>query len=149
LWIIFYGGFLTFIPIIFIHFVINKRVHLDYYVIDSFSTTFFDLVTMLKFHKFDYPMFPELTSLFILTFALSFFLSKKFLKSFFSTIFSFYGSFLIAGLSWFSLRESQPALIVIKSFFKPQKFYAMKWFIFVSILFFIFYLSFLSLFVVI
>lgn len=106
--VLFLGGFLTYLPIIY-SVMMNHEWHLNFINPTSFKQVVLDMLTLLAVHEYDWPMFPELVLLVLGSFTLGFLLSGKVLKSFFTALFSTYTSFFCLGFSWVAVNPKHPS----------------------------------------
>lgn len=108
--VLFMGGFLTYIPMIY-SFLMDHKWHLNFINPTSFRQVAFDMLTLLAVHEYNWPMFPELVLLILSSFALGFLLSGKLFKSLLAALFSTYSSFFCLGFSWFAVNPKHPSFI--------------------------------------
>lgn len=106
--VLFLGGFLTYIPMLY-SLLMDHKWHLNFINPVSVKQVAFDMITLLAFHEYDWPMFPELVLLLSGSFALGFLLSGKVLRSLFAALFSTYTSFFCLGFSWFAVNPNHPS----------------------------------------
>lgn len=106
--VLFSGGFLTYIPMLY-SLLMDHKWHLNFINPVSVKQVAFDMITLLAFHEYDWPMFPELVLLLSGSFALGFLLSGKVLRSLFAAVFSTYTSFFCLGFSWFAVNPNHPS----------------------------------------
>ncbi|MBR4530803.1 hypothetical protein IKO70_00115 [bacterium] len=102
------GGFLTYIPI-FYSLVMHHKWRLNFINPVSFKQMAFDMLTLLAFHEYDWPMFPELIALLTGSFMLALILSGKPFKSLLAALFSLYSSFFCLGFTWFAVNPKHPS----------------------------------------
>ena len=60
--VLFMGGFLTWLPLLY-SVLMDHKWHLNFINPVSFRQVAFDMLTLLAFHEYDWPMFPELVLL--------------------------------------------------------------------------------------
>ena len=106
--VLFAGGLLTYIPMLYSA-VMHHEWHLNFINPVSFKQIAFDMLTLLAFHEYDWPMFPELVLLVLGSFALGLLLSGKVLRSAAAALFSTYASFFCLGFSWFAVNPEHPS----------------------------------------
>ena len=78
--VLFLGGFLTYIPMIYA-LLMQHSWHLNFINPTSFKQVAMNMLTLLAVHEYNWPMFPELVLLILGSFAVGFLLSGKMLKS--------------------------------------------------------------------
>jgi hypothetical protein len=103
------GGFLTFIPMVY-SFFMHHEWHLNFINPVSFRQVAFDMLTLLAFHEYNWPMFPELVLLLSGSFVLGVLLSGKVLKSLSAALTATFSSFFCLGFSWFAVNPKHPSL---------------------------------------
>lgn len=133
LWILSAGAFLSFIPLAYAT-MLGEKWALNYIQPVSFSQVSKDLFTLLAFHPYNWPMFPELGALLAGSIAIGWYFSKNIKMSVFSSLTSVYSSFLLLGFSWFSVNPKHPTLFLLKSSFENSQFYALQLISYFSIL---------------
>ncbi|MBR6421842.1 hypothetical protein IKS86_03925 [bacterium] len=106
--VLFLGGFLTYIPMLY-SLLMDHKWHLNFINPVSVKQVAFDMITLLAVHEYDWPMFPELVLLLSGSFALGFLLSGKVLRSACAAVFSTYTSFFCLGFSWFAVNPNHPS----------------------------------------
>ena len=106
--VLFLGGFLTYIPMIYST-MMNHRWHLNFINPVSVREVALDMLTLLAVHEYNWPMFPELLILLISSFVLGLILSGKPLRSLLTALFSLYSSFFCLGFSWFAVNPKHPS----------------------------------------
>ena len=106
--VLFMGGFLTWLPLLY-SVLMDHKWHLNFINPVSFRQVAFDMLTLLAFHEYDWPMFPELVLLLSGSFALGFLLSGKVLRSLCAALFSTYASFFCLGFSWVAVNPNHPS----------------------------------------
>lgn len=125
LWILAGGSFLTFIPIVYCA-LSGKRWSLNYIEPASFSQIMRDVFTMLAGHSYNWPMFPELLALFILSAITGTLLTGKYFKPVAVSLVTLYGAFFILGFSWISVNPEHPSLFHLTTSLPEQQFYAFQ-----------------------
>ena len=125
LWILASGGFLTFIPLIVSYFA-NHTWALNYIEPVSFFQVLKNLTTLLYFHDYNWPMFPELFLLLTGSLVLGYYLSRNIKRSIICAFSAFYGSFFLLGFSWIAVNPEHPTLFLLKSSFSDSKFYSLQ-----------------------
>jgi hypothetical protein len=125
LWLLSAGSLLTFIPIIF-SYLAGHEWALNYIEPKSFSQIVKDLFTLLCFHDYNWPMFPELFLLLTGSLGLAYYFSKNIKRSITCAFLAFYGSFLLLGFSWIAVNPEHPTLFLLESSFSDSKFYALQ-----------------------
>ena len=125
LWILAFGGLLTFIPLI-VSDLANHEWALNYIEPASLIQLLKDLITLLFFHDYNWPMFPELFLLLTGSLGLAYYLSKNIKRSVLCAFAAFYGSFLLLGFSWIAVNPEHPTLFLLKSSFSESKFYSLQ-----------------------
>lgn len=125
LWILAFGGFLTFIPII-VSGLVNHEWALNYIEPSSFAQLSKDLLTLLYFHDYNWPMFPELFLLLTGSLGLAYYFSRNIKRSVVCAFSAFYGSFLLLGFSWIAVNPEHPTLFLLESSFSDSKFYSLQ-----------------------
>jgi len=119
------GSILTFIPLIYAK-LSGTAWALNYIQPVSLKQVAFDLATLLFFHEYNWPMFPELIALLSGSILLATYLSKNLKLSIITSVTSVYGSFLLLGFSWIAVNPEHPTLFLIKSGFHDSQFYAFQ-----------------------
>lgn len=127
------GSLITFIPLIYAK-IKGAQWALNYIEPSSFKQVFFDLATLLFFHGYNWPMFPELLALLAGSIILGTYLSKNLKLSVTTSVAAVYGSFLLLGFSWISVNPEHPALFLLSSGFHDSQFYAFQLITYFSIL---------------
>lgn len=128
-----FGGFLTYIPLIY-SFLMNHKWHLNFINPVSFSQVAFDMLTLLAVHEYDWPMFPELLLLVLSSFAAGVILTSKPLKSLFAALVSTYSSFLCLGFSWVAVNPDHPSFSHLVSNFADHITYSLYYISFWTVL---------------
>ena len=108
--VLFLGGFLTYIPMLY-SLLMDHKWHLNFINPVSVKQVAFDMITLLAVHEYDWPMFPELLLLISGSFALGFLLSGKLLRSLLTALVSTYTSFFCLGFSWFAVNPDHPSFL--------------------------------------
>ena len=106
--VLFSGGFLTYIPIIY-SVLMDHDWHLNFINPTSFKQVAFDMLTLIAVNEYDWPMCPELVLLLIGSAALGILLSGNVLRSAATALFSTYSSFFFLGFSWFAVNPDHPS----------------------------------------
>lgn len=133
LWVLAGGSFLTFIPIVYSR-LKGSIWGLNYIEPVSFSQVCRDLFTLLFRHPYNWPMFPELLALFIISVIAAFFFTRSWFMSIFVPVCALYISFLTLGFAWISVSPEHPALFSFTTSFPHQQFYALEMITLFSIL---------------
>lgn len=119
------GGIILFIPPLYA-LLTHVPMTSNYLVSRDLRGILFELVTLHAGHEKNYIMFPELLVLLVGTAATSWFFSRKVKKTLINTLVAFYGSFLSAGLCWFSVERHHEAVLRLSSMFHSQQFYLLQ-----------------------
>lgn len=119
------GGFLTFIPI-FYSLLLKHDWKLNFIQPVSVGQVCKDIFTLLAFHSYNWPMFPELVLLLLSFFFLGLIFSGDSLKALLVSFFTTYLSFFIMGFSWIAVNQNHPTLFLLSSDFLDMKFYALE-----------------------
>jgi len=127
------GSFLTFIPLIYAK-IKGAQWALNYIEPSSFKQVFLDLATLLFFHEYNWPMFPELLALLAGSIILGTYLSQNPKLSFIASVTAVYGSFLMLGFSWIAVNPEHPTLFLLNTGFHDSQFYALQLITYFSIL---------------
>lgn len=127
------GAFLTYIPMIY-SFLMHHNWSLNFINPVSFKQVVFNMATLLAFHEYDWPMFPELVLLISGSFALGFILSGKAVKSLISAFAATYSSFFCLGFSWLAVNPDHPSFSHFSSGFADHVFYGLYYISFFSVL---------------
>jgi len=143
LWILAGGSFLTFIPLVYSK-ISGSSWGLNYIEPASFIQVIKDLSTLLFRHPYNWPMFPELLSLLIISIFSGYFLTKSFFKSLAVSVLAIYTAFITLGFSWISVNVEHPSLFHLTTSFPEQQFYALEMITLFSIISFLSYSSELS-----
>jgi len=126
------GAIVIFLPFVAAYFA-GVELQLNYYHIETLDKTLFDLSTLLYFHAYNSPMFFELFLLLVGSFLFVYYFTKNFVRSLITAFVAFYGSFLIAGVSWFSVSKNEETLFYIPvTALSPQMVYMFE-FLFLSV----------------
>ena len=112
--ILFLGGFLTYIPIIY-SVLMDHEWCLNFINPTSVKQIAFDMITLLAVHEYNWPMFPELGLLILFSCALGFILTENLIRSVCAAFFSTYSFFFCLGFSWFAVNPDHPALMHFNS----------------------------------
>lgn len=127
------GGFLTYIPLLY-SFLMSHKWHLNFINPVSFKNVLLNMLTLLAVHEYDWPMFPELVLLLVLSFAVGVILTAKPLKSFLAAIVSTYSSFLCLGFSWVTVNPDHPSFSHFVSGFADHVTYSLYYISFWTVL---------------
>ena len=122
--VLFFGGFLTYIPMIY-SVLMHHKWNLNFINPASFREVVFDVLTLLAVHEYNWPMFPELVLLLASSFALGWILTRKGFRAAATALVATTGSFLMLGFAWFSVTPKHPALFVLRSGLKDHQNYAL------------------------
>lgn len=125
LWILAGGSFLTFIPLVYSR-LTGSSWGLNYIEPESFLQVIKDLSTLLLRHPYNWPMFPELLALFVISVIAAFFFTRSFFKSFAVSLLAIYSAFLTLGFSWISVNTQHPSLFHLTTTLPEQQFYALQ-----------------------
>ena len=130
------GAFLTYIPIIY-SFLMNHNWRLNFITPVSLKQIVFDMFTLLAFHEYDWPMFPELVLLLLSSFIVGAVLTGKRLKPLAAALLATYSSFFCLGFSWLAVNPDHPSFSYFTSGFADHIFYSLYYISFFSILYLI------------
>lgn len=128
------ASLVVFIPLLQAHFA-GIELQMNYYQIETFQKTVFDVATLLFYHEHNSAMFLELLILLVGSFLFVYHFTKRVIRSLITAIVAFYGSFLIAGVSWFSVSKTQESLFYIPvGKIEPQLVYTIEFVLFSAVI---------------
>lgn len=127
------GALLTYVPLIYST-LVGHSWHLNFIPPVSPVQVACDMLTLLAFHEYDWPMFPELLLLLLGSFALGRILSGKTVHSLITACAATWTSFFCIGFAWVAVNPKHPALVHLTVPLSDFVFYALYYIVFFMIL---------------